>query len=105
MALLDIGNIYNSVNGDPIMIRFQGACLVAAKDVKAEDVNTPNHEQRVGWADAILSGDNNAVDIRVRKILRFSIATNSTFQSVGVAVSDGDIGFMVSSALSIPSNL
>lgn len=103
--LLDIGNIYNSAEDADIFIRFQGACLVAAKDIRAEDPQTPLHGERTGWADAMLSGDLPGVRQRVGRILRFSIATNSTFQSEGVAVDDGAVGFMVAAALSIPSNL
>lgn len=102
MALLDIGTIYNAAEDSDIFVRFQGACLVAAKDIKAEDAGTPNHEARLGWADAMIGGDMAGVRQRVSKVLRYSIATNSSFQSSGTGATENDIQFMVNSAVAIP---
>lgn len=99
MALLDIGNIYNALDTDPIFVRFQAGCLVSAKDVKAESPETPNHENRLAWANGILSNDLTAVRSRVRAHLRLAIAGNAAFQSAGTNVTDNDILFMVASNL------
>lgn len=105
MALIDIGNICNASETDNIFVRFQGSCLVAAKDIKAEDPGTPNHEARVGWADAMIGGDLAGVRQRVAKILRYSISTNTTFQQEGTAINDAAIDFMVAGAVSVPGLL
>jgi hypothetical protein len=99
MSLLSIGAIYNSADTDPIFVRFQAACLIAAKDVKAEAENTPNHESRLAWANGMLSSDLTSVRSRTRAHLRLAIAGNAAFQSAGTDIIDGDIQFIVNSNL------
>jgi hypothetical protein len=89
MSLLSIGAIYNSADTDPIFVRFQAACLIAAKDVKAEAENTPNHESRLAWANGMLSSDLTSVRSRTRAHLRLAIAGNAAFQSAGPDIIDG----------------
>ncbi len=101
MALIDIAAVFNAATTDPIFRRFQAACLVAAKDIKAESSNTPNHEQRVGWADAVLQLSPGESAFRVYRHLRYAIATNSAFQAAGDQVTDNDIQFIVNSQIDI----
>jgi hypothetical protein len=104
MALLDVGTIYRSADDSDIMTRFMAACLIAAKDIRAENPATENHTQRLSWANGMFSSDMNSVISRTRQHLRLAIATNSTFQSSGNAVTDNDIGFMVASNIDALSN-
>lgn len=105
VSLLDVGQISVAPQTDDIFLRFKGACIIAAKDIIAEAADAPNHAARLDWANVISTGDDNAVSQRVRKILRYSIAVNSTFQAAGLAVTDQDIQFMVNSAVATPSLL
>lgn len=101
MALLDVGNIYHSDDDAEIVRRFEAACLIGARDILAESGATPNHTNRVSWANGMFSGDLSGVLTRTRQHLRYAISTNSTFQSVGLEVTDGDIGFMVASQIDV----
>lgn len=95
--LLDIGNIYNEDGTSDLFKRFQAACLIAARDIKAEDPGTPMHERRMEWADAILQSEPVQSSFRVLRHLRYAIATNAAFQSAGAAITDNDIQFIVNS--------
>lgn len=100
-TLLEIGNILDTVPTDDLFKRFKAACTIAAKNVRAEDVNATNHANRLGWANAILSGDAAGVNARVFQHLRNGISTNATFQSAGLAVDDNAIQFIVDSQLDL----
>jgi hypothetical protein len=104
MALLDIANVYVAADDADIFKRFTAACLVAARDIRAESDQTPNHQARLEWANVLFTGDIDTVRTRVRKVVRYAIASNSTFQAEGVAIDDGGIQFIVNSSIEATFN-
>lgn len=101
MALLDIATIYNAAETDPIFLRFQAACLIAARDVRAESDNTLNHANRLSWAVGMLTSDLGWVRARVYEHIRYAISSNGAFQTAGVDIIDGDIQFIVNSQIDL----
>lgn len=97
MALVDIYNIYKGKGS--LQARFMAACLVAAKDIVAEDPGTANHAERVAWAEAIQQGGEDTLTSSALEILRFAAASNATLQSAGEAATDNDIQFIVNTEL------
>lgn len=103
MALLDIGNAWQSDENGDVFKRFLGACLVAAASIVNEDPGTANHERRMAWARGVLSNDAESVRLRVRAHVRRAAATNTTFQGNPAGVTDNDIQFIVNSQIDLLS--
>lgn len=93
-TLVELYNLWKA-DGGALTARFIGACLVAAHQISGEDPGTPNHVNRVLWANAILSGVEATVTAKATEILRYAIASNATLQSQGAGVTDNDVQFIV----------
>ncbi len=53
MALSDIGKAINDGARGPLFLSVVGACVKAAADIINESPATPEHENRVKWADRV----------------------------------------------------
>lgn len=100
-TLREIGTILNAVPADDIFVRFKAACTIAAKNIRAENPQTTNHEPRLSWANGVLSGDQYGVESRVAAHLRYGIATNATFQMEGLLIDDAAVQFIVESQIDV----
>jgi hypothetical protein len=94
VTLRELCNFWRSHDGS-LLERFVGACLKAAYAVTNESAQTANHANRLTWANAVLLGDEAAVEAKARQHLRYAISANATLQTAGDAVTDGDIEYIV----------
>jgi hypothetical protein len=101
MALTNIADAWGSDETSVVFKRFLAACLVAASNVLNEAGNTPNHANRLIWANAMLSNDPASVNARVRQHVRHAAATNATFQADPVNIDDGSVQFIVNSQIDL----
>jgi len=76
-TLAEIGNAYAEPSDGALFRRFLGQCIESAGTIMAESVETPNHANRLIWANAILSDDQEAVYRRVRQMKNYALATNA----------------------------
>ncbi len=93
--LIDIADLF--VNGNVLKKRILGACLQAAWDIQNESAGTDNHENRLIWANAVLSGVDEArscADDLVGLVL-----SNATIQASGEDATDNDVQFVVNSLI------
>jgi hypothetical protein len=87
----ELYNLYAS--GSSLLARFEVACMVAAHNILNESAGTPNHANRVIWANAVLE-DSKAMSNRM---LRRAISSNATLQAQGEAISDNDVQYICNS--------
>ena len=99
MALLDIGNAWTADDSTDLFKKFLGSALKSAANILNEDAGATNHNNRVIWANALLSSDDASVKTRVRQLIRYGAATNATMQANPTALSDNDIDFIVASII------
>lgn len=104
MALIDIGNAWQASDDTDLFKKFLGSCLKSAAYILAEAPETENHANRLVWANGMLAQDDAAVKARVRQIIRWGAATNTTMQADPGALSDNDIDFIVASGLDTFAN-
>ena len=90
-TLYDIYNLM--VNRTPsVQHRIEGAVVVWAEAVFAEDVATANHASRLAVAQGAL------IDVKRQKIALALIplfATNANYQTLGEALDDGSVSWVV----------
>lgn len=91
MALVDIFNAYTNKDDD-FRKQVAGACLIAARDICAEDPGTTNHAGRIAWAAAVLQNpEGKAIEILPR------VLANATVSASMPAAVDSDVQFVVNS--------
>jgi len=93
MAYIDIFNL----KANPEMkSRVAVAVAKAATDILNEAPATPNHTERVAWANVALVG---AEDVAEQML--WSIVQNATIQAAGLDSTDNDIQFVVNSFIDL----
>src|SRR5262245_28462591 len=100
----EIGAAYNEPETGALFVRFTGACVKAAGAILTENVNTPNHANRLIWANGILSRDQSSVYTRVRAVKNHALGTNAAVQFSPTNVVDSDIDTAVQNALAVLAN-
>jgi len=89
--LIDIADLF--VNGNVLKKRILGACLQAAWDIRNEDAGTDNHANRLTWANAVLSGVDEARSCA--DDLVGLVWSNPTIQTSLDESTDNDVQFVV----------
>lgn len=73
--------------------RVAAACLKGAWGIYYEAPETANHAERLAWAKSILASKQGMVDAATAMFLFF--LSNATVQTLGEAVTDNDIEYVV----------
>lgn len=72
--------------------RVRSSLVAACIAVTSEVDTTPNHANRIAYANAaLLEPERNA------SVVAFGVATNATIDAAGLAATDNDINFVVNS--------
>lgn len=103
-TLTDLGNAYSEPDNGALMVKFIGGCLLKAAAIRTENANTPNHANRVIWANAVLSQDQTAVFARVRASKNYALATDANVQFSPANVTDSDIQTAIENGLAVLAN-
>jgi hypothetical protein len=88
--LLDLYSLMNS-DGD-LWKRAEAAAFKAATGIKYESAATPNHAERLAWANEIFADPKAWTNLNKCKVLE-----NATIQSAGHSATDNDVEFVVAS--------
>lgn len=95
-TLLDIYNAIYSSSGE-LFARFTAATLKLAGGVLAEDPGTPNHANRVAWAQYVLIEDN--AKVKGSELCKLSFAQNGDLQQQGNTAEDSFIEWLCATYL------
>lgn len=95
MALtrLELGELYYT-KGGVLERRFLGSILHMSQQIKGGGVADPTAEQ-IAWADFLIGQDLNGHLTEARKAMEWGLINNSTMQSAGVDLPDGDMDWIV----------
>jgi len=99
-----LGNAYAEPDDGALFRRVLGACLLKAGVILSEDPQTANHANRLIWANAILSQDQQAVFRRAREMKNYALATNADVQFDPANVTDADLTGAVEDGLAVLAN-
>jgi hypothetical protein len=88
--------IYDMQENETLRHQVIVACRIAARDIAAEDANTPHHAARLAWAQRWIDG-NNVVPLLERML--YVVCQNPAIQAAAPSgpFSDSDIQFVVNS--------
>lgn len=90
--------IYNLASNSDLIAKVTSAIAIAAEEIRAEDVATPNHDNRVRWAVRALQNP----DGEARKMMWILLAQNSTLtQAQILGAADSAIQTAVDSAVTL----
>ncbi len=93
MALAELLDAY--LNRDDVFRKkVAGACLMAAKDIIAEDAGTAGHAARIAWANSVRSAPLAMAQTMITKVLE-----NATIAADVAGAVDSDIQFVVNSLI------
>ena len=86
-------------HGD-LLNRIEVACIVAAEKIRAEDVTTENHVNRITWAKATFGGSRRVAELMLMSLLAANRAL-SVEQITGVNVTDEVLQTAVDGAVNL----
>jgi hypothetical protein len=89
---MDYAGRYNLVSDNTFRNRLQMALWIAAADILIEDGATPNHVDRVNWANTALQGTAGSSEMQVTSI---RASANASIGASGLDATDGDIQYVV----------
>lgn len=96
--MASLAEINTLLNDAPLSEKVGAACLLAAKDVKNEADDTPNHNNRLKWANRVFS---DPVGQRT-KVMRYVVAANSNLSLASIQqLSDSDIQAHTNAAINL----
>lgn len=78
--------------------RIEVACIISAEAIRNEDVGTPNHTNRLGWAKAAFTNPNAIRDAMLRSLLA---ANKDSPVATIQAVSDTALQVLVDAAVDL----
>jgi len=84
--------IYNTAQSPQLSARILGGLYKAASTIRAEDSGTPNHANRILWANQVMREDVNGEMCKRYKIL---CAQNSTIAAAGEGATDNDLDYVI----------
>lgn len=92
MALVDTYNLIYGDNG-ALLARVTAAVYGAALAIRAEDAQTPNHDNRLAWANTVLETPET---LRAAGTSAFwHVCSNASIRANPAGASDSDIEFSV----------
>jgi len=88
-----LGELYYTKAG-VLERKFLGTVLHMTRQILDGGIASPTANQKA-WATALTGGDLAAHSVQARAAMEWGLVTNATLQTVGEAVTDGDIDYIV----------
>lgn len=96
-TLLEIYDVLLSDSSQALRNRVMAQCLISANYILNENPGTPNHLNRLTWAQSALQS---TASLRAASDKMYTgVCTNPTIQSSGNDASDNDIAYVVATLI------